>query len=114
MAGDRAALESTPGTTPPAVLGPFSVQGPPLAEHGSDIANGLPGTPLWVDVRITDTDGNPVPDVFTDVWQSNKDGFYDVQLPDLDGPVGYGPVPGGRRLEGAWRLLEFTFRIRKE
>jgi protocatechuate 3,4-dioxygenase beta subunit len=22
-----------------------------------------------------------------DVWQSNADGFYDVQLPDLDGPV---------------------------
>lgn len=22
-----------------------------------------------------------------DVWQSNQDGFYDVQLPDLDGPV---------------------------
>jgi protocatechuate 3,4-dioxygenase beta subunit len=22
-----------------------------------------------------------------DVWQSNEDGFYDVQLPDLDGPV---------------------------
>ncbi|MFD2420989.1 dioxygenase family protein [Amycolatopsis pigmentata] len=84
---DMLANARTPGTTPSAVLGPFYVQGPPPAEHGSDIANGLPGTPLWVDVRITDTEGNPVPDVFTDVWQSNEDGFYDVQLPDLDGPV---------------------------
>jgi maleylacetate reductase len=77
----------TPGTTPSAVLGPFYVEGPPAAEHGYDLAEGLPGTPLWVDVRITGPDGEPVPDAVVDVWQSNEDGFYDVQLPDLDGPV---------------------------
>ena len=77
----------TPGTTPSAVLGPFYVEGPPAAEHGSDLAQGLPGTPLWVDVRITGPDGEPVPGAVVDVWQSNEDGFYDVQLPDLDGPV---------------------------
>jgi alcohol dehydrogenase class IV/protocatechuate 3,4-dioxygenase beta subunit len=77
----------TPGTTPSAVLGPFYVPGPPEAAHGSDISGGLPGTPLWVDVRITDTAGEPVEDAAVDVWQSNEDGFYDVQLPDLDGPV---------------------------
>lgn len=206
---DMLAGARTPGTTPSAVLGPFYVQGPPPAEHGSDLANGLPGTPLWVDAGITDTEGNPVPDVFVDVWQSNEDGFYDVQLPDPDGPVlrarfhsdaegrvrfwtimpsaypvpddgpvgrmlaatgrhqwraphlhflfgkpgyhrlitqlfvrggpyldtsggrgdavfgvkeeliadfvpGNGPAPGGRRVDGGWRLLEFTFRIKKE
>ncbi|WP_431874828.1 maleylacetate reductase and hydroxyquinol 1,2-dioxygenase domain-containing protein [Amycolatopsis sacchari] len=77
----------TPDTTASAVLGPFYVEGPPAAEHGSDIAQGLPGTPLWVDVSVTDTHGEPVPDATVDVWQSNEDGFYDVQLPDLDGPV---------------------------
>ncbi|MEV7990896.1 maleylacetate reductase and hydroxyquinol 1,2-dioxygenase domain-containing protein [Streptomyces sp. NPDC086077] len=77
----------TPDTTPSAVLGPFYVEGPPEAEHGSDISGGLPGTPLWVDVRITDTAGAPVKDAVVDVWQSNEDGFYDVQLPELDGPV---------------------------
>ncbi|MFD7439229.1 maleylacetate reductase and hydroxyquinol 1,2-dioxygenase domain-containing protein [Streptomyces sp. NPDC059861] len=77
----------TPDTTPSAVLGPFYVEGPPEAEHGSDISGGLPGTPLWVDVRITDTAGVPVKDAVVDVWQSNEDGFYDVQLPELDGPV---------------------------
>jgi protocatechuate 3,4-dioxygenase beta subunit len=40
-----------------------------------------------VDVRILDTAGKPVEDAVVDVWQSNEDGFYDVQLPDLDGPV---------------------------
>lgn len=77
----------TPDTTPSAVLGPFYVEGPPAAEHGSDIAGGLPGTPLWADVRITDTAGAPVKDAVVDVWQSNEDGFYDVQLPELEGPV---------------------------
>ena len=77
----------TPDTTPSAVLGPFYVDGPPELPHGADIAQGLPGVPLWVDVRITGTDDDPVPGALVDVWQSNSDGYYDVQLPDLDGPV---------------------------
>jgi protocatechuate 3,4-dioxygenase beta subunit len=28
-----------------------------------------------------------VPGAVVDVWQANKDGFYDVQLPEVDGPV---------------------------
>jgi protocatechuate 3,4-dioxygenase beta subunit len=77
----------TPETTPSAVLGPFYVEGPPETALGNDISGGLPGSPLWVDVRILDTAGKPVEDAVVDVWQSNEDGFYDVQLPDLDGPV---------------------------
>ncbi|MEU8945828.1 maleylacetate reductase and hydroxyquinol 1,2-dioxygenase domain-containing protein [Streptomyces sp. NPDC048489] len=77
----------TPDTTPSAVLGPFYVEGPPEAEHGSDISGDLPGTPLWVDVTITDTAGEPLDDVVVDVWQADEDGFYDVQLPEQEGPV---------------------------
>ncbi|POX48322.1 maleylacetate reductase and hydroxyquinol 1,2-dioxygenase domain-containing protein [Streptomyces sp. Ru72] len=77
----------TPDTTPSAVLGPFYVEGPPETAPGSDISGGLHGTPLWVDVRVTDSEGEPVKDAVVDVWQSNEDGFYDVQLPDLEGPV---------------------------
>lgn len=77
----------TTDTTPSAVLGPFYVDGPPPREQGVDIADGLPGTPLWVDVTVTDQHGKPVPQAVVDVWQSNADGFYDVQLPDQDGPV---------------------------
>lgn len=77
----------TPDTTPSAVLGPFYVEGPPETPQGADIAEGLPGTPLWTDIRVTDTDDQPVPEAVVDVWQSNEDGFYDVQLPDVDGPV---------------------------
>jgi len=77
----------TPDTTPSAVLGPFYVEGPPETPQGADIAAGLPGTPLWTDIRVTDTGDQPVPEAVVDVWQSNEDGFYDVQLPDVDGPV---------------------------
>jgi maleylacetate reductase len=84
---DLLANSRTPETTPSAVLGPFYVEGPPETAHGNDISGGLPGAPLWVDVRILDTAGKPVEDAVVDVWQSNEDGFYDVQLPDLEGPV---------------------------
>jgi maleylacetate reductase len=194
----------TPGTTASAVLGPFYVDGPPAAASGADIAAGMPGTPLWADIRVADLDGTAVAGATVDVWQSNEDGFYDVQLPDLhgpalrarfhtdgagrlafwsilpseypipgDGPVGElldatgrhhwraphlhflitapghrrlvtqlfvaggayldsdtvfgvkdelvvdylartGPTPDGRPVEGEWRLLEFTFRLKKE
>jgi len=72
----------TPDTTPSPCCGPFYVAGPPDRPHGADIAEGLPGTPLWADVRIgghpwQSGPGRPV----VDVWQSNEDGFYDVQLP---------------------------------
>jgi maleylacetate reductase len=77
----------TPDTTPSAVLGPFYVSGPPALDHGSDMSQGLPGTPLWTDVVIADPDGTPIAGAVVDVWQSNDDGFYDVQLPDQEGPV---------------------------
>lgn len=77
----------TPDTTPSAVLGPFYVPGPPEMDQGADITGGLPGTPLWVDVVIAGTNGEPVTGAVVDVWQSNEDGFYDVQLPELAGPV---------------------------
>ncbi len=77
----------TPDTTPSAVLGPFYVPGPPVEHLGADIARGLPGTPLWTDVSVVDTDGNAVVGAVVDVWQSNDDGFYDAQLPEQAGPV---------------------------
>jgi alcohol dehydrogenase class IV/protocatechuate 3,4-dioxygenase beta subunit len=77
----------TPDTTPSAVLGPFYVEGPPSTELGAGIAGDFHGTPMYVNVRITDPHGNPIRGAIVDVWQANEDGFYDIQLPDLDGPV---------------------------
>ncbi|MCK8681707.1 maleylacetate reductase and hydroxyquinol 1,2-dioxygenase domain-containing protein [Streptomyces lichenis] len=102
----------TPDTTPSAVLGPFYTEGPPETAHGQDISGGLPGTPLWVEATITDTAGEPVPGAIVDVWQSNEDGFYDVQLPDLDGPVLRGRLrtgPDGRL--AFWSILPSAYPI---
>ncbi|MGH3631302.1 MAG: dioxygenase, partial [Sciscionella sp.] len=77
----------TPETTSSAVLGPFFVSGAPEVAEGSDIADALDGVPLWARLRVTDTAGRPVEGALVDVWQANEDGYYDVQLPDQDGPV---------------------------
>lgn len=84
---DRLDDERNAGATPSAVLGPFYLPGPPELPAGADMSGGLPGTPLWVDVTVTGGSGEPVPGAIVDAWQSNEDGFYDVQLPELDGPV---------------------------
>lgn len=94
----------TPDTTPSAVLGPFYTPGPPETEHGGDISRGLPGTPLWADITITDTADRPVPGAVVDVWQANKDGFYDVQLPEQEGPV----LRGRLRTDEQGRLTFWT------
>src|SRR5262249_48453673 len=77
----------TPDTTPSAVLGPFYVEGPPALADGADIAGREARTPLWTDITIVDVDGVPIADATVDVWQSNDDGFYDVQVPGRDSPA---------------------------
>lgn len=72
---------SMEGTTETTVLGPFYV--PPLKErpHGSDIAGASEGTPLHVSAQVLTPDGKPIADAWVDVWQSDDDGYYDVQKP---------------------------------
>ncbi|HEY3164812.1 MAG TPA: intradiol ring-cleavage dioxygenase [Candidatus Limnocylindrales bacterium] len=67
------------------VFGPFFVEGAPQVANGSDIANGAPGAPSVVRGRVLSLAGQPVADAVIDVWQSDEDGFYDVQLPTADG-----------------------------
>jgi hydroxyquinol 1,2-dioxygenase len=72
------------GATESTVLGPFYVDAAPVLPNGSDISRGLPGEPLFVEGRVTSTDGTPLAGTTVDVWQADSDGFYDVQRPDLD------------------------------
>ena len=67
------------------VLGPFFVEGAPKVENGADIANGAPGAPSVVRGRVLSLSGEPIPGAVIDVWQSDEDGFYDVQLPAPEG-----------------------------
>ncbi|PXY29250.1 catechol 1,2-dioxygenase [Prauserella sp. PE36] len=70
--------------TPATVLGPFHIEDSPPAEFGDDMADGLPGTPLFITGTVTGTDGNPVPGAVLDVWQADAEGYYEAQLADVD------------------------------
>ena len=71
------------GCTEATVLGPFHVEGAPQLEPGSNICRDGKGMPCHVSGRVTDIDGEPLAGASLDVWQTNADGYYDVQQPDL-------------------------------
>jgi hydroxyquinol 1,2-dioxygenase len=71
------------GATETTVLGPFFVAGAPEFANGADISGGLPGELLFVEAKISAADGTALPGAVVDVWQSDDDGFYDVQRLDL-------------------------------
>src|SRR3546814_12115139 len=58
---------------------PFHVEGAPKRpSHGSDLAQGVPGEPLYVTAKVV-ADGHPVAGAEVDTWHADADGFYDVQ-----------------------------------
>jgi hydroxyquinol 1,2-dioxygenase len=67
------------GATENTILGPFYVQNPPHRENGANICLDGKGEPLTVQGRVLDTDGRPIAGATVDAWQTNDDGFYDVQ-----------------------------------
>jgi catechol 1,2-dioxygenase len=78
----------TGGTaTESTVLGPFHMVASPVRELGDDIALDGKGTPCLVSGQVTGPEGAPLAGATVDVWQTNEDGFYDVQQPDLQ-PAG--------------------------
>ncbi|PBQ09336.1 intradiol ring-cleavage dioxygenase [Pseudomonas syringae] len=67
------------GATPNTILGPFYVADAPRYENGANICLDGKGEPTLVSGRVLDTDGNPIVGATLDIWQTNDDGFYDVQ-----------------------------------
>lgn len=70
--GDSGATENT-------ILGPFYVDNAPEYERGADICLDHKGEPAVVFGAVKDVEGNPIANAKIDVWQTNDDGFYDVQ-----------------------------------
>jgi protocatechuate 3,4-dioxygenase beta subunit len=94
------------GATENTVLGPFYVHGAPEIRNGDDMAAGWKGEPTYVSGRVVSTDGKPIAGALLDMWQSNTEGWYDVQLADT----------GGRQLRAKLRTDEqgrFRFRTIK-
>lgn len=67
------------GATENTILGPFYIPDAPRYQHGANICLDGKGEPTVVRGRVVDTAGNPVEGALLDVWQTNDDGFYDVQ-----------------------------------
>ncbi len=67
------------GASESTVLGPFHVPDAPERPMGSNICLDGKGDKMLVKGRILGIDGNPIAGAKIDVWQTNDDGFYDVQ-----------------------------------
>ncbi|AQH01397.1 hydroxyquinol 1,2-dioxygenase [Burkholderia sp. KK1] len=67
------------------VFGPFFVNGAPVYQNGDDIANGASGAPCYVKGQVRGANGEPVANAWLDVWQSDEDGYYDVQKSESGG-----------------------------
>ncbi|MBB3259855.1 catechol 1,2-dioxygenase [Paraburkholderia bannensis] len=61
------------------ILGPFFVDGLSISDNGTNICRDGKGEPLVVHSRVVDIKGAPISGATIDVWQTNDDGFYDVQ-----------------------------------
>jgi hydroxyquinol 1,2-dioxygenase len=76
---DKINQHAESSTTDSALLGPFYVEGRPTADNGTDISDGVTGTPMFVTGRVVDEHGKPVAGAHVDTWHSDGEGFYDVQ-----------------------------------
>ncbi|MGZ3274987.1 MAG: dioxygenase family protein, partial [Caulobacteraceae bacterium] len=72
------------GATETTVLGPFYVANAPEFPDGAEIASPeTKGERVYVEASFTAPDGTPLAGAQVDVWQSDGDGYYDVQRPEL-------------------------------
>ena len=69
------------GATETTVLGPFYVPGAKNMPMWADIAQEAPGEPAYVFGRVLDVGGKPIGGATIDIWQTDGEGFYDVQRP---------------------------------
>jgi catechol 1,2-dioxygenase len=67
------------GATENTILGPFYVPDAPRYAHGANVCLDGKGEPMLVHGRVLDTAGKPIDGALLDIWQTNDDGFYDVQ-----------------------------------
>jgi protocatechuate 3,4-dioxygenase beta subunit len=65
--------------TPNTILGPFYVPDAPHYASGADICRDGKGQPMVVLGRVRGIDGEAIAGATLEVWQTNDDGFYDVQ-----------------------------------
>ncbi|KAL2758420.1 hypothetical protein ACRALDRAFT_1048233 [Sodiomyces alcalophilus JCM 7366] len=132
-----------PSSTEGSLLGPFHTHDAPALASGENMSDDPQGEPLLALCTVKDTQGNPIPGVKIDIWETDSSGHYDVQHADRGGvasgrgvmvsdsegrfrfrairPVSYpipddGPVGKLLRLLGrhCWRPAHMHFTFEKE
>ncbi len=68
------------GATESTVQGPFYVTGGPEVPYGGNIAEGVSGDPAYFSGRVLTPGGKPIPGATLDLWSTDGDGWYDMQL----------------------------------
>lgn len=76
-----------PGVTEYTILGPFHRPDAPELPLLANLADDFQGEPVVMRGRVLSPNGSPIPNARLDVWQSNAEGFYDLQLSDVEGPA---------------------------
>ena len=79
MLVDAVSHDRPAGATENTVLGPFYVPSAPAYPNGANICLDGQGEPLLVRGQVCDGAGQPLSGVTLEVWQTNDEGFYDVQ-----------------------------------
>ena len=82
MLVDAIAHRASDGATETTVLGPFYVAGREEMPLGANLAAGAPGVPMIVTGTVSAVGGGRLAGAEVDVWQSDGEGFYDVQRRD--------------------------------
>lgn len=72
--------------TESSVLGPFHNDADVLENGASIGSEGVIGEPMLIHGTVKSTDGEPIQGATVDVWETNGNGFYDMQDPNRDGP----------------------------
>jgi len=81
-----------PGCTESTVLGPFHTEDAPHTEQGGNIASSTGGRKMVVEGVVKDRKGAGIPGAQLDVWETDENGFYDVQNADRKGPDNRGLI----------------------
>jgi protocatechuate 3,4-dioxygenase beta subunit len=73
------------GATESTVFGPFHRDGAKEMPEGGNIAEGEKhGTPCIISGRVLDQTGKPIANAHLDCWETDPEGLYDSQRPELD------------------------------
>ncbi|MFV3077312.1 dioxygenase [Niveispirillum fermenti] len=85
MLVDALAHDHTETSTDSTLLGPFYVEGAVEFPQLANLAEGRAGTPLFSELTVRNSAGEPIANAEVDVWHSDAEGLYDVQHAEFGG-----------------------------